>query len=63
MKFTLAIDCDNDAFTPQPHQEIARILRVAAARVETESVDCFLTIRDFNGNDVGRFGLKPDCYR
>lgn len=41
--------------------EIARILREVAARIESGCAyhKC-VTIRDANGNDVGRFALKSE---
>lgn len=70
--FTVKIDTDGAAFhredddTPDPGAELARILRVIADRVEREhpvEYDMFQTILDINGNDVGRFALKPADYR
>lgn len=62
MKFTLTINCDNAAFTdeetgaPYPAPEIARLLRVAAERVETYYRENGPLV-DYNGNTVGRFEL------
>jgi hypothetical protein len=63
-EFRLHVTCDNDAFDPDPYAELARILRETAARLETDRDACrwFQTIRDCNGNDVGRFALKPADY-
>ncbi len=54
-RFTLTIDCDNAAFEEQPAQELARILRDVAARIE-RGTDCG-TVHDINGNTVGRFDM------
>lgn len=62
--FTMSVACDNDAFEPEPWEEIARILRDAADKIERERDACrwFQTVRDVNGNDVGRFALKHADY-
>jgi hypothetical protein len=58
-RFNLFIDTENDAFKPDPSPELARILRAIADRIESgEFYGHYLTIRDTNGNDVGRFALK-----
>ena len=59
-RFNLAMTCDNDAFAEDLTGEIARILRETAARVERDGMadaDFYQTIRDANGNDIGRFRL------
>lgn len=44
--------------------ELARILRDTANRLERDGISGFFeTLYDANGNDVGRFALKPDSYR
>ena len=55
MTFRLTIKCDNAAFDP-PEVEIARLLRIAAYRVEQHgSKDgCLL---DINGHSVGEYKL------
>lgn len=59
--FRLEIDCSNAAFEGDNKPfEVARLLRVAALRVE--SGDCSeFPIKDFNGNKVGVAGFttKP----
>lgn len=62
--FKLEVTCDNDAFEPEPWEELARILREAADKLEREREACkwFQTVRDINGNDVGRFALKHADY-
>jgi hypothetical protein len=65
--FTLKVNCDNAAFTEHDYPtyasaapELARILREVADKIEGGcQYDFFQTIRDVNGNDVGRFALKP----
>lgn len=63
--FTMTVNCDNDSFKPEPWEELARILREAADKLERERDTCrwFQTVRDFNGNDVGRFAVKPADYK
>ena len=61
MTFTLSITCDNAAFgtedEPQERRdEIARILRAAANKIENGYDKCGL--RDGNGNIVGKFDTK-----
>lgn len=64
MRFTLNLSTENSAFEPDPAPELARILRAVAERIERgDEIGQFLTIHDANGNDVGRFALKPDDYR
>lgn len=64
MKFMLNLTADNAAFDPDPGPEIARILRKIADHIESGGeYEFFQTILDVNGNDVGRFALKPDDYR
>lgn len=52
--FTLAIGCDNDAFTDDRHAEIARILRWCADRLERTHNDTG-NLFDLNGNRVGSY--------
>jgi hypothetical protein len=52
MTLKLEIKMDNVAFDPNnPHDEAARILRVAADKIEAGAWSQILT--DFNGNRVG----------
>jgi hypothetical protein len=72
-KFILHIDVNNDAFQPDPNAELGRILREIADRLELRAVSFdkhapawlghFQTIHDANGNDVGRYAVKPEDYR
>lgn len=66
--FTVKIECGNAAFTDEAGNvtndsaapELARILREIADRIEAGTdYGWFKTIRDVNGNDVGRYALKP----
>jgi hypothetical protein len=58
MKFTLTIDCDNSAFGDDPVPEVGSLLRQAADKVAmTSGVG---TLRDSNGNTVGRFHFTED---
>lgn len=57
--FTLKVDTDNAAFADDPAPELARILRLVAERIEAgDEFHYYQTIRDANGNDVGRYALK-----
>jgi len=55
--FRLEIDTDNAAFSPWT-TEVARLLRVAAARVERGG-DTEGSFRDTNGNTVGVWSIDP----
>jgi hypothetical protein len=67
MKFTMSIDMDNAAFDEDQEPgyaerpELARILRVQADRLEAGEyyTGHSQTIRDVNGNDVGRGKVHP----
>lgn len=62
--FTVKIDCDNDAFDGPTNceQEICRILRGIVKSIEREGFSGFYeTVRDVNGNDVGRWALKASA--
>ena len=54
MKFTLTLTCDNAAFEDRPSEEIARILRAAASRIEATD-ELRGSLRDINGNTVGSY--------
>lgn len=49
-------ETDNDAFTPTPHFECARILSNIVEKLETEQTDG--VIMDVNGNKVGTWKLS-----
>lgn len=57
--FTVKFDTDNAAFEGASRDyEIARILRAIADKVEDKGCSGFFeTIRDVNGNDVGRYAM------
>jgi hypothetical protein len=60
--FRLYIRTGNDAFADNPAPELARILRSIADKIETEGEApwAYQTVRDINGNDVGRYALKGE---
>ncbi len=58
MKFVLEISMVGAAFEEEPYQEIARLLRVIAAKVEG-GIDSS-PIVDTNGNTAGFFGVEED---
>lgn len=69
--FTVKIDCGNAAFTDEAGNatpdsaapELARILHHIADRLEAGTdYERFRTIHDVNGNDVGRYAMKPGRY-
>ena len=59
-RFTLEIDCDNDAFGTSGYsisQEVARVLQCAARRIANQSVATDRNkLFDGNGNTVGKWG-------
>ncbi len=63
-QFTLQFDTGNEAFGETPEQcneEIVRILRTIAARIEDgDQFDTYRNIMDTNGNIVGIFALKEE---
>lgn len=66
-KFILHVHIENDAFQDgNCGQELARILKDVAKKIENETGDditFFQTVRDINGNDVGRFAIKYNDYK
>lgn len=55
MTFKLWIHTDNAAFDSPPNIEVARILREVANSLDAgEDFHFYETLRDINGNDVGR---------
>ncbi len=73
MNFHLNMRCDSAAFHDEiegdfkPEVEVARILRAVADKVMSGEFvihdnfgTSYETIFDVNGNDVGRFALKPE---
>lgn len=60
--FRLYVATDNAAFDSDPRHEVTRILRECADRIEREGVGFpSQTIRDVNGNDVGRYAIKTQA--
>lgn len=59
--FRITINTDNAAFDPEPALELSRILREIADRLDLvgQPPSHYQTIYDINGNDCGRFALKP----
>lgn len=64
MRFHLEVDCDNAAFEEMPEQEVARLLRAAADKVEGDSRvtngNSMGLLRDHNGNTVGHYFMKEE---
>ena len=62
--FRLTIHTENEAFTSGPagcerNAETARILRDVANALDQGAEYCYyVTLRDINGNDVGRAAFK-----
>lgn len=57
MRFTLTIDCDNDAFEDRPTGEVERILLEMLERGRLWKGTDRGELSDINGNTVGRFGF------
>lgn len=58
-KFTIHMDSNNnDAFVNQPEQEVARILREAADRIERGEGN--FRLNDINGNKCGEVWVEED---
>lgn len=55
MAFQMEIETGNDAFVNAPHMEVARMMRVAAERLNDGEQEgkCI----DLNGNVVGQWGF------
>lgn len=53
MKFTIEIDCGNAAFGDYPWDEVARILKAYAERLENGHRPDRPALYDINGNRVG----------
>lgn len=54
MEYRLTVSLDNAAFTEGGAEELARILREEARRVAADGFPTERTLRDTNGNTVGR---------
>jgi len=62
MVFKLWFDTENVAFEDAKEVEVVRILREIANKIE-QSGDVpgfYQTIRDINGNDIGRYAEKSE---
>ena len=61
MAFRLTVDIEGAAFADNPAPEVARILRAVAEDLERGGdYDFFRTLRDVNGNDVGRARMRRE---
>lgn len=62
MRFNLSMRVDNAAFSEDMNNEIARILRKIADKVEAsgKSIYWYQDIFDVNGNNIGQFAVKDD---
>lgn len=59
MRVTLTIDTGNAAFADEGEgAEVARILRGAALKFEQVGTPIAFTLRDLNGNTVGRVEVE-----
>ncbi len=58
MEFTLSINLENEAFSPDFSPEVARILRRVADQVEAGITEG--KTRDINGNTVGSFSASVE---
>jgi hypothetical protein len=55
---SIKIKTENDAFAGRERYEVARILRVAADRIENDVADFPIALADSNGNTVGEVTVK-----
>jgi hypothetical protein len=65
MTLTLTIEMDNAAFSPDPNDEVARILRDLADRFDNNQfkiryLGSLVSLLDVNGNYVGNVVLTED---
>jgi hypothetical protein len=63
MRFTLEIKMDNEAFSEDASQEVARIMRETAKRIDGHphfSAGHSQPVFDVNGNNVGGFDVWKD---
>lgn len=61
-RFILYIDLENAAFTEKPVLEISRILNEISQKIKNQGIEYinhYKTIFDYNGNDIGRYAVKP----
>lgn len=61
MYYRIEIAIGNDAFSPEPGPELARILRKLAHRIEgsdEEGLESIIRLLDYNGNAVGTAALS-----
>ena len=59
-KITIEIDTSNAAFGCDESEEVARILRDAAHRIEMYGDRAEGPLRDLNGNTVGKLIIETD---
>ena len=57
MEFNMTVAMDNDAFSPDAKDELARILDTVATKITQGDING--PIRDFCGNRVGSFNITP----
>jgi len=61
MNFRVFVNCDNAAFDDHGHGELARILTTLASTIAgAAELPEYVTLRDINGNDVGRATFSED---
>jgi hypothetical protein len=59
---TLTIETENDAFQPEPAEEVARILEEVAARIRADgAIRSPMPLRDVNGTRVGTLEEVTDA--
>lgn len=57
--FKLTIEMGNEAFADDPNEELARLLERAAKRLRDGYAED--TLRDANGNTVGKWSVGNAC--
>jgi hypothetical protein len=58
--FNLYFDTSNEAFQGSGSDEIARVLRELAARIDKYGADDHGVVRDINGNKIGAWSYTQD---
>ena len=61
MKLVIEIDMDSDALATRPRHELTRIFSDIKRNMDFNGVDESITLRDENGNTVGKAEVVADA--